>query len=136
MCAQQWWASPTSTDKLNSHQSALFDNLFLISYGTPSYLVCALCRKFSTRRSRTEQKESPVPPFPSSLPSAGNLDNTFPNPYLRKRANSAAVSDEGVEDGGEGAEEEYLPAYMLSDWSMERAGRGERKTDSLACELR
>ncbi|CAN0538644.1 unnamed protein product [Ectocarpus sp. 12 AP-2014] len=54
--------------------------------------------------------------------SLGNLDNTFPNPYLRKRASSAA--------------EEYLPAYMLSDWSMERAGRGERKTDSLACELR
>ncbi|CAM9150612.1 unnamed protein product [Ectocarpus sp. 4 AP-2014] len=72
--------------------------------------------------------------------SLGNLDNTFPNPYLRKRASSTAVSDdggeEGVEPGGEGIEEEYLPAYMLSDWSLERAGRGERKTDSLACELR
>lgn len=101
---------------------------------------CDLCGKFCTRKSRSEQTESPVPPFPSLPPSAGNLDNTFPNPYLRKRASSASVSDdggeEGVEPGGGGIEEEYLPAYMLSDWSLERAGRGERKTDSLACELR
>lgn len=68
----------------------------------------------------------------------GNMDNTFPNPYLRKRANSpAAPSAVDVRDGGEElAAEEYIPAYMLSDWSLERAGRGERKMDTLACELR
>lgn len=73
----------------------------------------------------------------------GNLDNTFPNPYLRKRAGSSAaassVDSKVKEDGkgeGEGTEDEYLPAYMLSDWSLERAGRGERKMDTLACELR
>lgn len=68
----------------------------------------------------------------------GNLDNTFPNPYLRKRADSTAAvsSADGKEGGEELADEDYLPAYMLSDWSLERAGRGERKKDSLACELR
>eukprot|EP00903_Cladosiphon_okamuranus_P021990 g20220.t1 len=73
--------------------------------------------------------------------SLGNLDNTFPNPYLKKRADSMVESSSvDHEDDGEeelvAETEEYLPAYMLSDWSLERAGRGERKMDSLACELR
>ncbi|CAM9394502.1 unnamed protein product [Pylaiella littoralis] len=65
----------------------------------------------------------------------GNLDNTFPNPYLKKRAGSSATPLSEA-DSGDSDEEEYLPAYMLSDWSMERAGRGERKIDTLTCELR
>ena len=46
--------------------------------------------------------------------------------------------DDGKDkDGGEEpVADDYMPAFMLSDWSLERAGRGERKMDSLACELR
>eukprot|EP00752_Nemacystus_decipiens_P013632 g12085.t2 len=72
--------------------------------------------------------------------SLGNLDNTFPNPYLRKRADSTAavpaVGGGDKEGGDERVGDEYLPAYRLLDWSLERAGRGERKADTLACELR
>lgn len=77
-----------------------------------------------------------------SLP--GNLDNSFPNPALKKpdsllkgniaRKDTESQSNmEGV--NGQGSSE-YLPAYMLSNWSLERAGRGKRTMDSLACELR
>lgn len=70
---------------------------------------------------------------------------------MRKRAGSSATPSSSSKDdssGGEDSEQEkeeeekeeeeeaYLPAYMLSDWSMERAGRGERKIDTLTCELR
>lgn len=72
---------------------------------------------------------------------AGNLDNTFPNPALKKR-DSPSHSSNGNSSGSEMSEdkvmeaEEYWPASMLSDWSMERAGRGKRTLDTLACELR
>ena len=69
----------------------------------------------------------------------GNLDNTFPNPSLRRRSGTKTAKDGFVErEEQEGAVEsdEYLPAYMLSDWSLERAGRGKRTIDTLACELR
>lgn len=72
------------------------------------------------------------------------MDNTAPNPSLRRppldEADTGSDSDGNSEDGKAGGENrgepEYLPAFMLSDWSMERAGRGARKLDSLACELK
>lgn len=75
----------------------------------------------------------------------GNIDNTFPNPALKRdRSNDKGRGKAGVSkdmeaenwEGGKEEEEEYYPAYLLSDWSLERAGRGHRKFDTLACELR
>jgi len=61
-------------------------------------------------------------PYPSlydnGYTSLGKIDNTFPNPSLKK------------EDGT------YLPAYMLTDWTKERAGREVRETSSLECDLK
>lgn len=65
----------------------------------------------------------------------GNLDNTFPNPNLRRRSVTKSANGGGGQEG-RGDDDEYLPAYMLSDWSLERAGRGKRTIDTLACELR
>lgn len=77
---------------------------------------------------------------------SGNLDNTFPNPALRRvRADDSEtesagdvplVGDELVGEGGEEGGPGYHPAFLLSDWSLERAGRGARTLDSLACELK
>lgn len=69
----------------------------------------------------------------------GNLDNTFPNPSLRRRSGTKHAKgglDEREKQRGGVDDDEYLPAYMLSDWSLERAGRGKRTIDTLACELR
>lgn len=62
----------------------------------------------------------------------GNMDNTHPNPALRR----SQSDDPGLKEKETGSVEEYLPAYMLSDWTQERAGRGKRVLDSLACELK
>lgn len=76
---------------------------------------------------------------------AGNMDNSFPNPALRKSLyrslkENIASPDKVTNGNGwgdnDGGEPEYLPAYMLSDWSLEREGRGKRTIDTLACELR
>lgn len=48
----------------------------------------------------------------------------------------ALVGDELLGEGGEKGEAGYHPAFLLSDWSLERAGRGARTLDSLACELK
>jgi len=54
--------------------------------------------------------------------SLGKKSDTWPNPALRKS----------------GSETQYWPAYMLSDWSLERAGRSSRSSGSTTpeCDLR
>ena len=48
--------------------------------------------------------------------SLGTVKDTLPCPALKKN-----------DDNGEGDEDEYWPAYMLRDWSQERAGRIDKK---------
>jgi len=56
--------------------------------------------------------------------SLGKKSDTQPNPALRHSKadtdTSASLAGEVLDDG------EYWPAYMLSDASQERAGRGKR----------
>jgi len=56
--------------------------------------------------------------------SLGKRSDTRPNPALRhpkaEAGASASLTDEIPDDG------KYWPAYMLSDASLERAGRGKR----------
>jgi hypothetical protein len=55
------------------------------------------------------------PPF-SSYTSLGSTANTIQNPHLRiKHPDTAEV--------------EYLPAYMLKDGTLERAGRLTKKSE-------
>ncbi|CAM9196499.1 unnamed protein product, partial [Discosporangium mesarthrocarpum] len=80
--------------------------------------------------------------------SLGVMDDTFPNPALRRKGlvqgiDTSSQNREGDGDGdkegngeGDGKYGEYYPAYKLSDWSLERAGRGKRTEGTLACELR
>jgi FAD synthetase len=88
--------------------------------------------------------------------SLGVVDDTLRNPALRKRgydgcddtaasATTATSSSSSSTNNGSGSasasasassgdsdctadydDDEYYPAYMLSDWSLERAGRGAR----------
>ena len=44
--------------------------------------------------------------------SLGKQTDTFPNPSLRESSSAA-----------DGSSASYLPAYMLTDWTLERAGR-------------
>lgn len=95
------------------------------------------------------QQKSLLYELPPDSRLSGNMDNSFPNPALK--ISSTPPSKENLADantvvvGGKKRQSridenelaaDYLPAYMLSDWSLERAGRGERTMDSLACELR
>ena len=49
--------------------------------------------------------------------SLGKTTDTRPNPaLLNKRAEKAG-------SGSDGCEETFWPAFMLSDWALERAGR-------------
>ena len=48
--------------------------------------------------------------------SLGNVDNTIRTPALKRTRR----------EGG-GQEESYWPAYALTDWSLERAGRTDKK---------
>jgi FAD synthetase len=97
--------------------------------------------------------------------SLGVVDDTLRNPALRKRgydgcddsiitkvssssnsstasASASATASDTVSGGGDTDctadydDDEYYPAYMLSDWSLERAGRGARPvsgTTSTTC---
>lgn len=51
--------------------------------------------------------------------SLGSVDDTIPNPSLAKPDGSG-----------------HLPAYLLADWSLERAGRIDKKAQKLECELK
>jgi len=63
--------------------------------------------------------------------SLGNKDNTRPNPRLLRNK----PGDGG--GGGGGGGDEYHPAYMLEDWTMERAGRDDKnRIPTLECELK
>ncbi|EWM21421.1 fad synthetase [Nannochloropsis gaditana] len=65
--------------------------------------------------------------------SLGKVDDTRPNPALAKsRARDDA--QEGGEGGGAGGVGggEFYPAYMLTDWDLERAGRVDKKKEATA----
>lgn len=58
--------------------------------------------------------------------SLGKITDTYPNPALRrKHLNSTAdFFNESTISSKQYEESLYWPAYMLADWSLERAGRG------------
>jgi len=61
--------------------------------------------------------------------SLGKVDDTRPNPALavgRKEKGEEAGRGKGFGGG------EYYPAYMLTDWSLERAGRVDKKKEATA----
>ena len=53
--------------------------------------------------------------------SLGRVTDTRPNPALRRKHVSSNLSLEDLENSNQVL---YWPAYMLADWSLERAGRG------------
>ncbi|CAM9334039.1 unnamed protein product [Chrysoparadoxa australica] len=78
-------------------------------------------------------------PYPAlydeGFTSLGGVHDTHPNPALR-----LADHDEATDGAGGRARlaliPRYLPAYMLSDWSLERAGRDARESSTAGCDLR
>ena len=60
--------------------------------------------------------------------SLGKVDDTRPNPAL---AVGRKDGEEGGKEGGVGGGG-YYPAYMLTDWSLERAGRVDKKKEATA----
>ncbi len=63
--------------------------------------------------------------------SLGKTTDTKPNPALRRKSLSPAASSDALATdvlAAGAAIERYWPAYMLSDWSLERAGRIGKQT--------
>lgn len=70
--------------------------------------------------------------------SLGKVGDTKPNPALRrKKAISSKLDKDNdfVITNSENEKQEYWPAYMLQDWTLERAGRLDKKKDDLECKL-
>jgi molybdenum cofactor synthesis domain-containing protein len=70
--------------------------------------------------------------YDAGYTSLGKRSETRPNPaLLRKTLSFLDDQSTAVSDGGDADKSQsFWPAYMLTDWSLERAGRG--KTPSLA----
>lgn len=71
--------------------------------------------------------------------SLGKVGDTKPNPALRrKKAISSKLDKDNdfIIKNSENDKHEYWPAYMLQDWSLERAGRLDKnKKDDLECKV-
>jgi len=68
--------------------------------------------------------------YDAGYTSLGKVSDTRPNPALRKEPAPSSSSS----SSSSSSEPQYWPAYMLTDWSLERAGRGaEGPTAPASC---
>lgn len=59
--------------------------------------------------------------------SLGSKTNTFPNPALQRKCSNLTITDNAP---NRTEDIPYWPAYMLSDWKLERSGRMDKKVTS------